>query len=119
MKILEEKQKISEALFSNEPVQVVTYGGKISGYSWKEIQEMVDNEQKYQEADNLPKWIFVSATVKKSPGMREALRAVVGTNNVTFALVFEFLRLLEEGTERMVIINVRSDRDEDNGVMFL
>ena len=94
-------------------VTVVTYDGKINKYTEDEIKDIINNFDEYECADNIPKWIYVSAFISNSPEIRSALKLYKGSRNDKIKqLLIAILK------NRKAILNLRSDKIYENYISF-
>lgn len=78
--------------------QAIVYGGKSYDYTRSEVAEMLDNKNRYADADNLPKWMRWS-------GMMD-----------DWGKVWKYLKKLVNHQGPAVTINVRSDDRSVNAI---
>jgi len=91
-------------LAAAEPkITVIVRGGRKHSYSGKDIQKMLDNKSMYQDADNLPKWIWIAANMDK-------VRAFPKRWSQIWKLLETML------TSKNVEINVQSDKRGANRI---
>lgn len=115
-------RKIREA---NYPfMTLIVSGGNTETYTKSEVMEFLDDEYEiipevYTMADNLPKWIYDAFL--ESESFRPCAVALGLATNVKgsrgFDEVYDFLNTSLEVNSLMV--NVRSDRRDDNSVAII
>jgi len=78
--------------------KVIVFGGEVDDYTRSDIAKMLDNKRMYVNADNLPKWIYMTGMMDSYPE------------------VWRYLEKLVNHQGPAVTINVRSDAPVMNDI---
>jgi hypothetical protein len=107
------RNKIAGGGKIDKKIVVELRGGKKEYYDNAEITEMIDNYEDFWEADNIPKWMYMSAM---QSGDFEGIRPKLKKAKLKESVINVLQKILDSNGD--VYINVRSDKPETNGIVY-
>ena len=97
----------------DKKIVVELYGGKKEYYDNDEIQDMINRYEDFVGADNLPKWMYMSAMRR---GNFEGIASNSKKAKIKESTINVLQKILDSNGD--VYINVRSDKPETNEIVY-
>jgi hypothetical protein len=111
--ISKKSDKMAKGGGTNKKIVVELYGGKKEYYDNEEILEMIDRYEDFVGADNLPKWMYMSAM---KSGNFEGINPKFKKTKLKESSINVLKKILDADGD--VYINVRSDKPETNKIIY-